>query len=138
VTLAAAIFAGPEVAAKLAKMAGEFFVKGVAWKRRMIAREELEAGDGKGKDLDGDGVVGGVGAAFASASGCAVSNGGALTANGRFWSKAGRITDRLAATKPYMNEEAHLVDPDFAGDPAAPCPQPDTVGSTLNQEPENQ
>lgn len=57
----AAVIAGAEVAGKAAKMAGKTFVKGVNWKRRMIARAELEADNGKGKDLDGDGVVGGVG-----------------------------------------------------------------------------
>ena len=58
---AAAVIAGAEVAGKAAKLAGKTFVKGVNWKRRMIARAELEANNGKGKDLDGDGVVGGVG-----------------------------------------------------------------------------
>ena len=37
------------------------FCKMVNFKRRQIARAELEADNGKGKDLDGDGVVGGVG-----------------------------------------------------------------------------
>jgi hypothetical protein len=41
-------------AAKTAKKAVQ---SGVNWKRKMIAQEELDAG----KDLDGDGVVGGVG-----------------------------------------------------------------------------
>lgn len=53
----AAVIAGAEVAAEVAEKAGKTFVKGVKWKRRMIAKEELDAD----KDLDGDGVVGGVG-----------------------------------------------------------------------------
>ena len=56
-----AVIAGAEAAGKVAKLAGKTFVKGVNWKRRMIALAELEANNGKGKDLDGDGVVGGVG-----------------------------------------------------------------------------
>lgn len=69
-------------------------------------------------------------AGLASASGCAVvNNGGQLSANGRFWSRAGRFTDRIAATKPYMNAEAYLVETNFAGAPAAPCPQPASVGT---------
>ena len=69
---------------------------------------------------------------LASASGCAISNSNdELTANGRFWSKAGKFTDRLTATEPYMNAEARLSENDFAGDPAAPCPQQATAGATV-------
>ena len=72
---------------------------------------------------------------LASASGCAISNSNdELTANGRFWSKAGKFTDRLTATEPYMNDEARLSENDFAGDPAAPCPQQDTAGIHSNNQ----
>ncbi len=54
---AGSVIAGASAAAKVAKEAGKAFVKGVNLKRRVIAREELDAN----KDLDGDGVVGGVG-----------------------------------------------------------------------------
>jgi hypothetical protein len=54
-------------AASIATLAGamrtawKVFCKAVSFKRRQIARAELEADNGNGKDLDGDGVVGGVG-----------------------------------------------------------------------------
>lgn len=67
-------------------------------------------------------------AVLASASGCAVSNADALTANGNFWSKAGRFTDRLTMTEPFIHPDAHLADTNFAGDPAASCPQQATAG----------
>lgn len=51
---AAAAIATAKATAKAAKKA---LKKGVAWKRKMIAQEELNAQ----KDLDGDGIVGGVG-----------------------------------------------------------------------------
>ena len=37
------------------------FCKMVMFKRKQIARTELEAQNGQGQDLDGDGVIGGVG-----------------------------------------------------------------------------
>lgn len=46
---------------KAAGQAWKAFCKLATFKRRQIARAELEAENGKGKDLDGDGVVGGVG-----------------------------------------------------------------------------
>ncbi len=71
--------------------------------------------------------------ALASASGCAVSNSNdELSANGRFWSKAGKFTDRLTATEPYMSPDAFLAETNFAGAPAAPCPQPASVGIHSN------
>ena len=70
--------------------------------------------------------------ALASANGCAVANrNGELSANGRIWSRIGRLSDRLAITQPFLDEDAYL-DPSFAGDPAATCPRPDTVGSISN------
>lgn len=73
-------------------------------------------------------------AVLASASGCAVVNSnGELTGNGKFWLKAGRQTDRLVITEPYVHPEAHLAETHFAGDPAAPCPQSATVGSSLKE-----
>ena len=47
--------------AKAAQEAWQAFCKMVMFKRRQIARAELEARDGQGQDLDGDGVMGGVG-----------------------------------------------------------------------------
>ena len=71
-------------------------------------------------------------AVLASASGCAVANAnGELTANGRFWSKAGRFTDRLTVTEPYIHPEAHLADTPYAGDPPAPCPREATAGTLI-------
>ena len=70
-------------------------------------------------------------AALASASGCAVANSDGLTANGRFWSKAGRFTDRLTVTEPFVHPEAHLADTPFAGDPPAPCPREATAGTYI-------
>lgn len=67
-------------------------------------------------------------AVLASASGCAVSNGGALTANGRFWSKAGRLTDRVTLTEPYVHADAYLSETHFAADPGASCPHQATGG----------
>ena len=68
---------------------------------------------------------------LASASGCAVSNSEGLTQNGKFWSKAGKFTDRLTATEPYMSPDAYLVETNLAGGPAAPCPQQATAGATV-------
>lgn len=69
--------------------------------------------------------------ALASATSCAVvKKNGELSANGRFWNKAGLMTDRLAITSPHMEKEAYL-DPSYAGDPPAPCPREATAGSNL-------
>lgn len=67
--------------------------------------------------------------ALASASGCAVVNkNGELSANGKAWSNLGKFTDRIALTSPHMDEDAYSA-PEFAGDPAAPCPQQATAGT---------
>ena len=47
--------------AKAAQEAWQAFCKMVMFKRRQIASAELEADNGQGQDLDGDGVIGGVG-----------------------------------------------------------------------------
>lgn len=48
-------------AAKALQDAWKAFCMAVGFKRRQIARAELEADNGKGKDIDGDLVIGGVG-----------------------------------------------------------------------------
>ena len=47
--------------AKSLQDAWKAFCKAVTFKRKQIARTELEAQNGQGQDLDGDGVIGGVG-----------------------------------------------------------------------------
>ena len=53
----ASVIAGAQVAARAAKRAYAGICSMVRWKRRMIAREELE----RETDIDGDGVICGVG-----------------------------------------------------------------------------
>lgn len=75
------------------------------------------------------------GAALVTATGCAVVNSnGEMTANGRFWSRAGRFTDRLTLTQPFIHPEAHLADTHFAGDPPAPCPREATAGTNYEHQ----
>jgi hypothetical protein len=71
--------------------------------------------------------------ALASATGCAVRNSnGELSGSARTWIRLGRFTDRIVITKPYMDEDAYL-DTDFAGDPAAPCPQQAIAGANIEK-----
>ena len=53
--------AAVQAVAKGVQAAWKGLCKGVMFKRRMLARAELEANNGQGTDLDGDQVIGGVG-----------------------------------------------------------------------------
>ena len=71
-----------------------------------------------------------------TATSCAVvTPNGELSGNGRFWSRVGKATDRVALPQPYMAEDAYLADEDFGGNPPQTCPGEATAASLILQEP---
>jgi hypothetical protein len=73
--------------------------------------------------------------ALVSGSGCAVSRDGELTGNGRFWSAAGRLTDKVHLTEPYVDENAFLATTNsHAGAACVPCPNAEHAGTFSSQE----